>query len=318
MNSPLHFHILSPSGKIEPQYIDGATRRLEDWGFTVSEGVYARTSFGRFAGTCEQRLEDLKAALQDNSIDYILCARGGYGLQQIIDRIAPFTLHRPLPAIIGFSDITCLHNLMALRGVPSLHGLMCKHLAEPEGGETCLRYWRQAVTKQPVEYSIPAHPLNRTGMAEGILVGGNLSVLYGLQGTPYALAEILRRNNEKGVKTLLFIEDIAERHYHIDRMMQNLRLSGVLAGISGLVVGQFSDCEDDPSMQETVYDTILSAVKGYDYPVLFDFPAGHVPYNVPFWLGTRTQISVSAHQSDPAPQSVSVPQDRLASLFRQF
>ena len=297
MSSPIHFHILSPSGKIHEQYIDGATRRLKAWGYRVSEGIYVRTTFGRFAGTKEQRLSDMKDALQDPTIDYILCARGGYGLQQLIDRIAPLTMNRPLPTIIGFSDITCLHSLMALRGVLSLHGLMCKHLAEPESGEICLRYWQQAVEGQTIEYTIPSHTLNRQGQAEGILVGGNLSVLYGLQGTPYSLMEILRRHKEQGLQTLLFIEDVCERHYHIDRMMQNLRLSGVLEGISGLVVGQFSECDDDPLMQETVYDTILSSVKDYDYPVLFDFPAGHVAYNIPFRLGVRTELSVSSFQN---------------------
>ena len=174
--------------------------------------------------------------------------------------------------------------------MPSLHALMCKHLAElPEDSEP-VRLWHQALQGQPLTYTLPAHPLNRTGQVAGRLIGGNLSVLYGLQGTPYSLTRLL--DADPDTPAILFLEDIAERHYHIDRMMQNLRMSGVLSRISGLVVGQFSDCEDDPSMHCTVSETILRATDEYDYPVLFDFPAGHVERNLPLWLNAPCRLSV--------------------------
>lgn len=281
-----HIHILSPSGAIDPSYIDGAAARLRSWGYRVSEGKHARGSWGRFSGTDEERLADLTHALQDPTIDYILCARGGYGLQRIISQLLP--LNSQHPTIIGFSDITELHQWSLAQGQASLHGLMCKHLTElPEDSEM-IANWRKAIDNQPLRYEVPAHPLNRAGEVQGTLIGGNLSVLYGLQGTPYGLSMHDARC------TILFIEDIAERHYHIDRMMQNLKMSGVLSQIKGLVVGQFSDCDDDPGMHESIYETIRRAVKDYDYPVLFDFPAGHVERNMPLWMGKPTTLKVSS------------------------
>lgn len=266
---------------------------------------------GRFSGTDEERLADINNALQDPSVDAILCARGGYGLQRIIDKIdlstidsplstldSPLsTLDSPLSTIIGFSDITALHELFALHSpLSTLHGLMCKHIATlPEDSEALQLFFR-ALAREPLEYILPPHPLNRSGEAQGTLIGGNLSVLYGLQGTPYDLNHVIDAHPE-GV--ILFIEDIGERHYHIDRMMNNLRMAGVLSRIKGLVVGQFTDCEPDPGMKisnikyqindqivndQIVNATILESVADYSYPILFDFPAGHVEDNRPLYL----------------------------------
>ena len=282
---------MSPSGVIDPAYIDGARARLQSWGFMVSEGRHARDTWGRFAGTDENRLADIIEALNDPSVDIILCSRGGYGLQRIIDRIPPVT--KP---IIGFSDITTLHQLSTVNSqLSTVHGIMCKHIATlPEDSEPIVAL-RKILNGEPLRYAWSSHPLNRFGHAEGPLIGGNLSVLYGLQGTPYGLNTII--NYQLSIinyqKPLLLIEDIAERHYHIDRMMRNLRMSGVLANIGGLVVGQFSDCEDDPLMNQTVYETIKEVVADYDYPVLFNAPVGHVERNLPLWLNRHTSIDSS-------------------------
>ena len=271
--------IISPSGAIDPAYIDGATNRLQSWGFTISEGRHARNRWGRFAGTDEERLSDLVEALQDPSVDAILCARGGYGLQRIIDRIPAIT--KP---IIGFSDITELHQWSAISNQYSVHGIMCKHIATlPEDSEP-MQALRRLLSGQSVQYTWEAHPLNTPGHACAPIVGGNLSVLYGLQGTPFSLSKL------SYLFPILVIEDVGERHYHIDRMMRNLRMSGVLAHLSGLVVGQFTDCEDDPLMQQTVYETIKEAVADYDYPVLFNAPIGHVEHNVPLLLNHHATI----------------------------
>jgi len=283
-----HIRIISPSGVIDPKYIDLAAARLRSWGYQVSEGKFARNQYGRFAGTDTERLQDLMDALTDPSVDFILCSRGGYGLQRIISRLSPVTCHLS-PKIIGFSDITELHQWAAIQGQPSLHGLMCKHLSELSEDSEPIRYWQQAVEGEELQYEIPAHPLNRPGEISGTLIGGNLSVLYGLQATPYSLSPLTSH-----LSPILFIEDVAERHYHIDRMMQNLKMSGVLSQIKGLVVGQFADCEDDEKMGCTVYETIRQAVEEYDYPVLFNFPAGHVERNLPLWLGTNTQLKVTS------------------------
>lgn len=277
-----HIRIISPSGAIDPLYIDGATARLRAWGYKVSEGAHARDARGRFAGTDEERLADLNEALQDESVDMILCARGGYGMQRIIDKVAPVT--KP---IIGFSDITALHQLSGINHQPSLHGIMCKHITTlPEDSEPMVAL-RQLLAGAPMEYRWESHPLNRPGQAFAPIVGGNLSVLYGLQGTPYGLSKLSYQF------PILLIEDIAERHYHIDRMIRNLRLSGVLAHLSGLIVGQFSDCEDDALMGESIYETIKEAVADYDYPVLFNAPIGHVERNMPLWLGRTARMEVT-------------------------
>ena len=278
-----HIRIVSPSGAIDPSYIDGAATRLRAWGYIVSEGAHARDTWGRFAGTDEDRLADLIEALRDPSVDAILCARGGYGLQRIIDRVPAIT--KP---VIGFSDITALHQLSAISEVrpASVHGIMCKHIATlPEESEP-IRALRQVLAGETLEYRWENHPLNREGEACAPIVGGNLSVLYGLQGTKFGLQNPLIRDQFP----VLLIEDISERHYHIDRIMRNLRMSGVLAHLSGLIVGQFSDCEDDPSMGQTVYQTIKEAVADYDYPLIFNAPIGHVERNLPLWLNGHATV----------------------------
>jgi len=281
--------IISPSGAIDPVYIDGASDRLRAWGYKVSEGAHARGRWGRFAGTDEERLADLNEALRDPSVDAILCARGGYGLQRIIDRVAPVT--KP---IIGFSDITALHQLSAISHQYSVHGIMCKHIATlPEDSEP-IQSLRRLLAGDAIEYRWTHHPLNRPGTACAPIAGGNLSVLYGLQGTPYDLRSIYDfKFQASDGWPILLIEDICERHYHIDRMIRNLRLSGVLAHLSGLIVGQFSDCEDDEQMGCTVYETIKEAVADYDYPVLFNAPFGHVEHNLPLWLHRHASIDCS-------------------------
>ena len=331
--------IVSPSGAIDPQYIDRATEVLRGWGYEVSEAAHAREKVGRFAASDDERVADLADALADPAVDMILCARGGYGLQRIIDRIPP--IHKP---IIGFSDITALHMLAAQTGQATIHAMMCKGISETKGlsPSSCVlhpsSFLQRALAQEPLHYELPAHPLNRLGKTKGTLVGGNLSVLYGLQGTSYGLNERLRIKDKRlnsndfkevrsigrtqykdasdtevispsslspslcregwgGSPLILFIEDVGERHYHIDRMMNNLRLSGVLANLSGLIVGQFSDCEDDPSMGCTVYETIRRAVEPYHYPVVFNFPAGHVEENMPLYLNAPVEMDVQEDYS---------------------
>ena len=287
--------IISPSGAILPEYIDGAAKRLQAWGYKVTVSPHAYGEFGRFSGTDEERLADLQAALQDPSVDFILCSRGGYGLQRILDKVDLSSLNVNRSTLIGFSDITALHQLCTLHSpLSTIHGLMCKHIATLPDDSTALQLFRRALAREPITYTLPAHPLNRLGTTQATLVGGNLSVLYGLQGTPYDLNHVIDAHPE-GV--ILFIEDICERHYHIDRMMNNLRMSGVLSRIKGLVVGQFTDCESDPLMNCTLYDTIAQNVAEYDYPVLFDFPAGHTEDNRPLYLNHPATLTVTGQSA---------------------
>jgi muramoyltetrapeptide carboxypeptidase len=276
--------IVSPSGSINPDFIDGAKITLTSWGLEVTEGAFARTEFGRFAGTQEQRIADLQQALDEPNVRAILCSRGGYGLAQIIDKL-DFSKFIANPKwLIGFSDITILHNAITNLGVSSIHGIMAKHLTElPADSAQVLRLKEILFGELPV-YTIPGDRLNRPGIAEGKLIGGNLSVLMGLRGSKYDLPY---KDN------VLFIEDIAEKPYHIDRMMQNLRFSGALSELAGLVVGQFSDCDEDPLMKQTIAEIIAGAVSDYNYPVCFNFPAGHVEYNLALIMGAKTYLNVT-------------------------
>lgn len=282
--------IVSPSGAIEAALIDSAAEVLRSWGHEVSIGQYACERYGRFAGTVEQRIADLQAAIDDTEVDTILCSRGGYGLAQIIDQVdfAPLLTQEKL--VVGLSDITILHSALAQHNIVSLHSIMCKQISELSEDAEAKTMLRQALDGRLTDaYRIAPHPLNRYGVSEGRLRGGNLSVVYGLRGTPYDI-----RVDEP---CILFIEDIAENAYHIDRMVQNLRLGGVFERISGLVVGQMTDCPEDESMRHSIYEGIRLAVSDYDFPVLFDFPAGHVDRNYPLLMNGKMRLEVSAEGS---------------------
>lgn len=293
-----HIRIVSPSGTIDPIFIDQTSEKLRSWGYRVSEGKFARGRYGRFAGTPAERITDLNLALHDPGVDIVLCSRGGYGLQQIIDKVDLSALAPSDKILVGFSDITELHSLFNINNIASLHGLMCKHIAEKKDSDETLQLWKQALSGQPLNYTLPNHSLNRLGEVEGVLVGGNLSVLYGLQGTPWGVNALVDSVIASGSKPVLFLEDVGERHYHIDRMMQNLRLSGVMRRIAGLVVGQFSDCDDDELMTCGIYETIRNAAEDFSYPVLMDFPAGHVERNMPLWLGKKTIVKVTSYNAE--------------------
>ena len=275
-------HIVVPAGRIEMRFLDMARQRLESWGFRVTEGEHARQPLGRFGGTKRGRAEDLNEAFRDPDIQYILCARGGYGMVQIVDQLAAPT-NKAVP--IGFSDITALHLMLGQYNVPCIHAAMAKHIAEYKKNYVSVDALQALMTGEPLHYEIPPHPLNRPGKVEALLRGGNLSVLYGLQGTPYAL-----RTDEP---CILFLEDVGERAYAIDRMLNNLRLSGVLRKIKGLVVGNFSDYEEDPQMGGTLLERIRMMVEPYDYPVLFRFPAGHVTRNLPLIMNAMCRLEVT-------------------------
>jgi muramoyltetrapeptide carboxypeptidase len=280
--------IVSPSGAVFPEFIEGAKKVLTEWGLNVTEGKFARETYGRFAGTCEQRIEDLQTALDDSNVKAILCSRGGYGLAQIIDKLDFSNFSKHPKWLIGFSDITLLHNAIGNLGIASIHGIMAKHLAELPQEANQVQLLKDILFGKFPSYSIPFCPLNRTGMAKGKLMGGNLSLLINARGSKFDL------NYEKGI---LFIEDIAEKPYHIDRMMQNLRFSGVLAQLSGLVVGQFNDCEEDPLMLRSISEIIMDTVSAYNYPVCFNFPAGHVDYNLPLILGGEVNLLVNRDET---------------------
>ena len=278
--------IISPSGSIESSFIDGAKLVLESWGLNVIVSQYAREKNGRFCGTVEQRVEDLQGAMDDPDVKLIFCSRGGYGIVHLLDRLN-FTEIKKYPKwLVGYSDITALHLAFMKNGILSAHAPMARHLAE-DGEDTASLYLRRLLFEGIYEYSIASHPLNRIGIADGRLWGGNLAVLGGLIGTPFA---------DVPDNSILFVEDIGEGAYKIDRMMWQLKLAGVLDRLSGLVVGQFADCEEDFLMYAPIYESIMNLVSGYNYPVVFDFPVGHVKENFPLVYSGKIRLEVDTHK----------------------
>ena len=275
--------IVSPSGVIEKSLIVGVKEVFESWGYAVEIAKNAFAQYGRFAGTPAERCEDLQAALDHPTAKAIFCSRGGYGLTQIIDQLNFDAFCKNPKWLIGFSDITVLHNAISKYDIVSCHGSMAKYLVESTGNETYVVALKQFLKGEVHNLTFAAHAQNRLGSTNGIVRGGNLSVLYGLRATPF---DIDFEN------AILFIEDIGEQAYHIDRMMQNLRLSGALSKISGLLVGQFNHMPYDPDMMASVEDVIKNACADYNFPIAFDLPFGHIIGNLPLLIGARAQLFV--------------------------
>ena len=265
--------IVSPASIINPDYVEGAVATLHLQGWTPVVYPHALGSSGSYSGSIEDRLGDLQGALTDPEIRAVLCSRGGYGVVHLMESLSNIDLRKDAKWLIGFSDISALHALMASQGVASVHASMCKHLAlRPD--DSVSKSLFSILRGEKVQYQVDGHPLNRQGVVAGRLVGGNMAVLGGLIGSQYDLFKRF------GDDTILFIEDIAEPIYKIERILYQLRLSGVLSHLKGLVVGQFTEYNPDRNYND-IYDMIAEMVAPYDYPVAFNFPIGHVDVNLP-------------------------------------
>ncbi|MBI4645273.1 MAG: LD-carboxypeptidase [Bacteroidia bacterium] len=277
--------IVSPAGKTEPSYITNAKILLEKLGYEVFLGKNVHSSYFQFAGTDSQRAADMQQMLDDASIKAILCSRGGYGTIRIIESL-DFKKFRKAPKwIIGYSDITVLHTyLNKYTGCLSIHGTMPKNFPKDLTINTSIESLHRILTGQTAYYEIQPHPLNRTGYAQGIIIGGNLSLLYSLNGTKY-----FPDTKDK----ILFIEDTGEYLYHLDRMMMNLKTGGKLDHLNGLIIGGMTDMKDNETpFGKNAEQIIADIVKEYKYPVCFGFPAGHCDTNLSFILGMRTFLIV--------------------------
>lgn len=281
--------IVSPSSKIDKSFLKGAKKRLESWGFKVVMGKHAGGESGRFAGSINQRLKDFQEAMDHPDIKAILCSRGGYGAIHLVDQL-DFTQFCKHPKwVMGFSDITALHSLIQSHGIASLHSLMARHLTVETEDDPCTLHLKNILSGNLPHYSCERHKLNRPGTAEGILRGGNMAVFYGLRGTPYDIPP-------EG--TILFIEDVSERPHAIERMMYNLKLGGMLEKLSGLIIGQFTEYDENRSLGKELYGALADLVKEYDYPVCFNFPVGHVTHNLPLINGAKVEFTVSKKAVD--------------------
>lgn len=278
--------ILSPAGKIDPTLVNKAAAILREWGLRVEISENALCQTGRFSGFVEQRLSDLQKAMDDPQVKLIFCSRGGYGTVHLLDKL-DFTGIKQNPKwLVGFSDITVLHAALQSNGIMSVHGPMAKHFADEGVTDVSVRFTKAIVAGERIIYDIPVANsvyLNRQGKATGRLFGGNLSVFCGILGTKFAK---IPRNG------ILFIEDIGEEPYKVDRYINQLKLAGVFDKISALIVGQFSDYAEDNQMYSALYESIAASVSEYSFPVCFDFPVGHVKHNFPLVMGKMAKLAV--------------------------
>lgn len=282
--------ITCPSGYVSAERVQYAVVVLEKWGFRCRLGKTVGNEFHYFSGDDDTRLGDLQQMLDDPGIDAILMGRGGYGLSRIIDRI-DFTAFVQHPKwICGFSDITVLHShIQAQFGIPTLHSVMCGAFKPETETSDYILSLRKALGGEALRNIIPASPYNRTGTTEGVLVGGNLAMLAHLTGS-------VSEMDTEG--KILFIEDIGEHLYQVDRMLYNLKRSGKLKGLKGLLVGSFTDMEDtDRPFGQTLEQIISDKAAEYDYPVCFGFPCGHQEVNHSLVLGAAYRLSVTEKES---------------------
>tara|TARA_B100000768_G_scaffold54951_1_gene53469 strand:- start:748 stop:1644 length:897 start_codon:yes stop_codon:yes gene_type:complete len=275
--------IISSARKITKEELSPAIKTIESWGFKVVFGKNLFEEDDQFSGTIKQRTVDLQMMIDDNSIKAILCARGGYGTVQIIDHINFTNLKINPKWIIGYSDITVLHCHLNNLGIASLHASMPINFEF--NTKMSLLSLKNSLFGNPKIVETKAHPLNKYGKIEGDIVGGNLSILYSLSGSQSDI-------NTAG--KILFIEDLDEYLYHIDRMIINLKRSGMLEKLKGLIVGGMSHMNDnDISFGKTAEQIILDCTKEYDFPICFGFPAGHISDNRCIRFGINSVLEIN-------------------------
>lgn len=278
--------ITCPAGYMPKEKAQTCIKTLQEWGFTVMVGkTLGSRSKNYFSGTDEDRRDELQAMLDDENIHAILFGRGGYGLGRIIDQL-DFSKFKKKPKwLIGFSDITVIHcHLNSRIKVASLHAPMATAFNKGGYNNEFIRSLYKAITGKKVKYQTASHPLNKMGKVTAELVGGNLSLMTHLCGTP---SDINTKNK------ILFIEDIGEYIYNMDRMMYQMKRSGKLKDLAGLIVGGFTDINDtERPFGKSVYEVISEIVAEYDYPVCFGFPVSHEEENYALKIGLYYTLNV--------------------------
>ena len=284
--------IVAPSGVLKNYnaYILKAKELLKSWELEVVIGKNVFNDNGHFAGTDNQRSADFQLALDDKAIKAIWCARGGYGAMRVIDNLN-FEKYKENPKwIIGYSDITAIHNDLHNNKSESIHGIMCKSLEKIDvDNNESISLLKKTLFGEKLSYTIEGNNYNIEGNSNGQLIGGNLTLLHCLLGSESSID-----TNGK----ILFIEDLGEYLYHIDRMLISLKRAGYFDNCKGLIVGDFTDMRKNTTpFGRNLKELILDIVREYDFPVSFGFPAGHGEKNYPMILGREINLEVSKQQS---------------------
>ncbi|WP_225036629.1 LD-carboxypeptidase [Winogradskyella sp. SM1960] len=279
--------IVAPSGILKSREgeVQQAVALLKDWGLHAVVGKNVFNQGNHFAGTDDERCEDLQNAMDDPSISAIWCARGGYGTVRILDKLNYTKFKKNPKWVIGYSDITALHNQVHNEGFQSLHALMCVSLTKNlEDIKETVSTFKSAIFGQPEDYALKGSNYNRVGETSGELVGGNLTILHTMLGSKESIDTAGK---------ILFIEEIGEYKYHIDRMLQSMKRAGYFDNLNGLVVGDMSRMRRNTTLWGTsIEQLILDALEDYDFPIAFNVPAGHEKDNRALVLGRTVDLKV--------------------------
>ena len=283
--------IIAPSGVLNnfDNKITKAINIFKSWGLNVVIGNHIFDKNGHFAGTDKNREKDFQKALDNKNIKAIWCARGGYGAVRIIDNLNFDSYLKNPKWIIGFSDITVIHNKLNLLNSESIHAMMITGFDDIDQNNDSLSKLKNVLFGDNLSYSINSNKNNKTGKSEGILVGGNLTLI---QSTIGSKTELKMKDK------ILFIEEIGEYAYHIDRMLHSLKRADYFENCKGLIVGQISDVKKNTTdFGRSVNEIILDILDEYNFPIIFDFPAGHEKTNFPIILGRKVILDVSKSKS---------------------
>lgn len=293
--------LIGPATRINPEIVEAFMRLYEKRPeempgseLIVYPSVLNVNASGSYAASLSQRVADFTDAWSRDDVDLVVCARGGYGCVHMLDYLPQEFIAAHPKWLVGFSDVSALHALLYKSGVASIHGGMAKQLVNDTdsgfgGYREVFRHIVEA-SRPSLEYNVAPHPYNRPGEGRGILLGGNLAVLNGLAGTPYdMMASALAED------TILFIEDVGEKIYAVERMLYRLHLQGVLRHVKGLIIGQFTEWTPDrnhESMEDMIHERLEEW--GIECPVAFDFPVGHSERNVPLIEGAEAKLRVES------------------------
>ena len=281
--------LISPSYSTPMENVEKAADVLRSWGLEPVIGAnVGKTYAGKYAGTIEERVADLRWAINDPDIKAIICNRGGYGSIQLVEEMALKDLATHPKWIIGFSDITTLHGMLSCAGVMSIHGTMSTFLASSGGKDATSTLVRDLLMGSVPRYTVPAHPQNIAGKGTGTLVGGNICTFVPLIGS--------KADATAHKDIILFIEEVGETMHNIDRLFNMLILNGSIARCKGVILGEFESCSADLGYS-SVESMLHQYLEKYNIPVLCGFPAGHGSVNLPLVMGAKATIDVSASGS---------------------
>ena len=284
--------IVAPSGVLKNRIkeVKQAKTLLKSWGLHVIVGKHVFSQANHFAGTDDERCEDFQTALDDPKISAIWCARGGYGTVRILDKL-DYTKFKQNPKwLIGYSDITALHNQVHNQGVQSIHAMMCTSLQDDLGTiKETLSTFKDAIFGTPLSYTLEGSKYNKTGNTSAPIVGGNLTILHTMLGSKTSI-------DTSG--KILFIEEIGEYKYHIDRMLQSLKRAGYFENCKGVIVGDITKLRKNTTLWgSSIEQLILDALSDYEFPIAFNMPAGHKKDNRAMILGKTIKLTVDSDRS---------------------